>query len=160
MDALKSDHEETAVWFDDPIAMPIRWRALVLDDDQDSLDSLIEFIAAYMPDLNIESYSDPTQGLQAIESGSYDIIIVDYRMPKVDGVQILRTAAQRQPFAMRVLITANANLPEAAALPADVSADLVLLKPLHTQPFIDLLRKLLETGNGNAANRGSSASKR
>lgn len=159
MDASNPNRNgETTAWFDDRIAMPIRWRALVLDDDQDSLDSLIEFLHAYLPEVNIESYSDAAKGLGAIEVSTYDIIIADYRMPKFDGIHILKAAAERQPSAMRVLITANASLP-AASLPTEASAHLVLFKPLHTQPFIDILRKLLENKNGNGATRISGASK-
>lgn len=160
MDAFNPNGtREGTSWFADRIAMPIRWRALVLDDDQDSLDSLIEFLGAYLPELRVESYSDPTLGLRAINVGAYDIIIVDYRMPKFDGIQVLQAASLRQPQALRVLITANASVPAAASLPADVSAHLVLLKPLHTQPFIDILRRLLENKDGNVAKRITGASK-
>lgn len=158
MDAVTTQ-TETDVWFNDRIAMPIRWKALVIDDDADFLESLTEFIGSYLPEMNVESHSDPAQGLRALEVGAYDIIIVDYRMPTFDGIKVLQTAALHRPDALRVLITAHANLATAATLSEEASAHLVLLKPLHTQPFIDMLRRLLETRDRDTAPPHVAASK-
>jgi two-component system, NtrC family, C4-dicarboxylate transport response regulator DctD len=145
-----------------PQAPPIplrQWRGLLLDDDGDSLDSLSEFLREFFPELRVDGFTDPEAGLRALAERPYDLVMTDYKMPKHTGIDILRIAKESQPLALRILMTAYATLPGAAAMPADVAAHLILLKPLHTRPFIDLLQTLLLDATRNAPGKPPGTSK-
>ena len=54
------------------------------------------------------------EGLAALDSrGPFAVIVSDLRMPGVDGVQFLATARERQPDAIRMLLTGYADLQQA-----------------------------------------------
>lgn len=69
----------------------IRMKVLIIDDDYDIARSLEEY-------LKIKGHSCTTankgsEGLKAIQAGSFDVILLDLRMPEWNGFDILRMLA-------------------------------------------------------------------
>jgi len=46
------------------------------------------------------------EGLEALKKTSYDIIIVDYRLPGIDGLEFFKRIKATHPDAIKILITA------------------------------------------------------
>ncbi len=61
-------------------------------------------------DLQVDVFSDPEEALQAVERVAYELVISDYRMPGMDGVQFLKAVRGIQPHAVRFILSGYADL--------------------------------------------------
>lgn len=125
------------------MSAPRPGRGLVVDDDADFLESLTMFLRAEMPELHVDVSSRPQEALEMISSGDYDVVLADLRMPRMDGLDFLREARRRRPSIRRVLVSSFASDVGVELEVAKGTADLILLKPLRTGPFVAVLRALL-----------------
>jgi DNA-binding NtrC family response regulator len=81
-----------------------RVKTLLVDDDEFIRDSLkIAFTTKGCPIRVAETAED---GLQAIKEEQFDIIISDFRLPGMNGLDFLKLANVTQPQAVNILITA------------------------------------------------------
>ncbi len=58
---------------------------------------------------NVSSQADGEKALEAIRHQAYDLIFLDYRIPKVDGISVLREAIALYPEAAVVMITGEGS---------------------------------------------------
>ncbi len=63
-------------------------RVLVIDDDQDVCDYLEDFLGR--EGYRVSTLVKPIDALPEIKEGRYQIVLLDIRMPGLDGVQLLR----------------------------------------------------------------------
>jgi two-component system response regulator RpfG len=60
-------------------------------DDRATARSLLEGIARSLgDDIHVESFADPRQALERARSVVPDLVITDYRMPAMDGIEFTR----------------------------------------------------------------------
>lgn len=57
----------------------------------------------------IESFSDPLEALEYLGTHKVDLIISDYRMPRMDGVTFLSQSLKLCPNAMRIIVSGHAD---------------------------------------------------
>ena len=60
----------------------------LIDDDQNILASLS--LALKAENFEVETYSDGLSGLEALNSVNFDIAILDIKMPRLDGLEVLQ----------------------------------------------------------------------
>ena len=80
---------------------------LLIDDDEwirDSLTLLFESESCSL--VALETAED---GIKALTKQSYDIIIVDYRLPGMNGLEFLEWIQDYNPDAVKILITAYSD---------------------------------------------------
>jgi DNA-binding NtrC family response regulator len=85
--------------------------------------------------------ADGEQALGALRSDAFDCVISDIRMPKADGLAVLRTVKEAQPGCKVILITAHANVEAAVAAIKDGAVDYVQ-KPFFNEDVVERVRKL------------------
>jgi DNA-binding NtrC family response regulator len=88
------------------VPMPRLQRILLVDDEPDMLDFLDR---VFRRDYEVLRAQSVDEALRALESGPIEIIVTDRRMPRRSGLELLEIAAQRQPDAVRVLLTGYAD---------------------------------------------------
>ena len=74
-------------------------RVLVIEDDRDAAEYMVKGLreTGYV----VDSAADGEEGLAQAQAGSYDVLIVDRMLPKLDGVSLvsqLRSAGERTPI--------------------------------------------------------------
>ncbi|WP_447985394.1 response regulator [Nitrospira sp. Nam74] len=114
-------------------------RMLIIDDDDVLLSALPWPIRRRMPQMSIDTADTPEDALRHVYSHDYDVILSDIRMPRMDGVTLLRKLGAIQPQTPVILCTAcgeeelrrQANLAGAFAF---------ITKPLDLHFLIDLLK--------------------
>ncbi len=79
-------------------------KILIIDDDEWIRDSLRIFFEA--EGCHVVVLETAEEGLAEIKYQAYDLIIVDYKLPGLDGIEFLKRTYDEQSDAMKVLITA------------------------------------------------------
>ena len=82
-------------------------KILLVDDDEWIRDSLGLFFEA--EGCNLLTFETAEEGMEAVKQQVYDIVISDYKLPGMDGLEFLRRVKEKQPNAFEILITAYAN---------------------------------------------------
>ncbi|MGC9367459.1 MAG: sigma-54-dependent transcriptional regulator [bacterium] len=77
-------------------------KIMFVDDES----SLIEDLKEYFQEYNIDFFSNPQKALVSLNNHYYDIIIADYKMPKLSGFELLLTAKQKNAYGYGILFTA------------------------------------------------------
>ncbi len=77
---------------------------LLIDDDELIRDSLTLFFMG--EGIHLSAIASAEKGLEALAKHNYDIIIVDYRLPGVDGVEFFKRIKETQKDTLKILITA------------------------------------------------------
>jgi DNA-binding NtrC family response regulator len=81
-----------------------KMKILLVDDDEWIRDSLSIFFEA--EGCHVLALETAEEGLSAIKDHTFDLIIVDYKLPGLDGLEFLKRIHNTQPGAIKVLITA------------------------------------------------------
>lgn len=82
---------------------------LVVDDDEWVRDSLSLFFES--EGCAIVALETAEQGLSALEDRTYDVIIADYRLPGMDGIEFLTQVSRQNPARkpIKILVSAYGN---------------------------------------------------
>ena len=77
---------------------------LLIDDDEWIRDSLSMFFES--EGCHLTALETAEEGMEALKEHDYDILVTDYRLPGIDGLEFLRHIHDTRPHIMTVLITA------------------------------------------------------
>ncbi|MBM3976310.1 MAG: sigma-54-dependent Fis family transcriptional regulator [Planctomycetes bacterium] len=117
-------------------------RVLIVDDESLSREFLME--AAQTLGCRADAVPDGAQAVERLKSRSYDLLITDLRMPGMDGLEVIRQAAQVCPGMPAVLLTAFGTI-EAAVQAMKLGAADFLLKPCTPETLELVLRRIERT---------------
>ena len=92
-------------------------RILIVDDDESILKALRRLLS-HTPcvagditfKLSIDLFSTPIDALEKARHTAYDLVLSDYRMPVMNGVQFLKAFREIQPDAARLILSGYADL--------------------------------------------------
>lgn len=78
---------------------------LLVDDDKDMCDSLADVLKL---DTNYEvsTSSNPIKALELVKNNNYALIIVDYKMPEMNGLELLKLIKENKPDCKIFILTA------------------------------------------------------
>ena len=82
-------------------------RIQLVDDEPHILSALQRLLRPHGWEL--DAFSDPQLALSALTEQQYAVILSDYRMPGLDGITYLQFAKQRQPGAIRMVLSAHGD---------------------------------------------------
>lgn len=90
-------------------------RILLVDDEQNVLNALRRIFSASSGEkgqvFQIELFTSPLQALKRAENGAaFDLVLSDYRMPDMNGVDFLTAFRQLQPNAVRLILSGYTDL--------------------------------------------------
>ena len=82
-------------------------RILVLDDDR----GMREFMEIMLTKegYDVTSADEPSKAINLCRKIDFDLVITDLRMPKIDGIEFLKTIKDHRPETIVILITAYAS---------------------------------------------------
>lgn len=113
---------------------------LLIDDDEWVRDSLRLFFES--EGCQIIALETAEEGLNVTASRHFDIIIVDYRLPGMDGLEFIKHLPANQADTLKVLITAYGS--EDLFIKAKQSGfNEFVPKPFTTQIIEDTLKRLI-----------------
>ena len=117
-------------------------KILLVDDDEWIRDSLSLFFEA--EGCNLLAFETAEEAISVVKQQAYDIVISDYKLPGMDGLEFLRRVKEKRPNAFEVLITAYANcdlLKEAK----EIGVKDIIPKPFTSKDVETSLARIVET---------------
>lgn len=79
-------------------------KILLIDDDEWIRDSLTLFFES--EGCHLKALETAEEGLTTLKNENYDIMIVDYRLPDINGLEFFKRIQESHPNAFKILITA------------------------------------------------------
>lgn len=129
---------------------------MVVDDEEDIRDSLKDLLEDEFPKLDVETYGDGKSALQRVREKKPRLMVVDYKMPGMDGMELLGEVDElptginrpHAPPPARILITAYADVDLARRAINEELADRFLTKPLDPEELTGTVQDLLYETSG------------
>lgn len=84
-------------------------RLLLLDDEINVVQALQRELRQSLAneELVIETFTDPEQALLRSGEIAFDVVVSDYRMPGINGIDFLKMIKRTQPDAIRLILSAS-----------------------------------------------------
>jgi DNA-binding NtrC family response regulator len=89
-------------------------------------------------------FTDPAEALRFAQSNRVDVAICDYRMPVLNGLQVLRQIKESQPEASRILLTSHADARSAIDAINQVGLFQYLEKPWDNEQLLLVIESGVE----------------
>lgn len=114
-------------------------RLLLVEDEKRMAQALCEILR--LEKYEVDHFADGLSGLDALESGIYDIVILDVMLPGMNGFEIARKAREQSIRTPILMLTARSELDDKVS-GLDSGADDYLTKPFMTKELLARLRAL------------------
>jgi len=128
-------------------AIDFRWEArkqfriLVVDDELIVRDSLKDWLTE--DGFQVDAAESGPDALEKLTKQSYHLMLLDIKMPDMDGVEVLKRAKEMRPDLAVVMMTAYATV-ETAVEAMKIGALEYLMKPFDPETLVPLVVKLYE----------------
>jgi two-component system response regulator AtoC len=114
--------------------MNTKAKILIVDDEEVVRLSYTRILAG--TNCNVKAVSTWTQIAQLMQQDPFDVVLLDLRMPEMDGITVLRALKQRWPESEVIIITGYPTL-ESAKEAVALGAYDYLTKPVGPDQVID-----------------------
>ncbi|MBN1153924.1 sigma-54-dependent Fis family transcriptional regulator [candidate division KSB1 bacterium] len=115
---------------------------LVVDDEKDICEPLA--INLRKVGHRVETAYDGEKALELLKKQIFDLMLLDHRLPRKDGMQVLREAMEIDPDLLVIMITAHGTI-ESAVQAMKAGAYDYLMKPIEIEELRMVVKKSLET---------------
>ncbi len=117
-------------------------KILLLEDNQLLNNAISQFM--HLKGHTISSYKDGLSALEAIESDTFDLLILDINVPKMKGLPLLETLHEKKIYIHTIFISALKDIDDISRAFALGCHD-YLKKPFHLKELEIRIDKLLQT---------------
>jgi DNA-binding NtrC family response regulator len=132
----------------EPSSLPTR-RILVVEDLEDARDSLQELLSLALS-VEVDTAADGVRALELLAAKEYALVITDLRMPRANGMRLLREVRENGHPCPVIVVTGHGSVKEAVEAMRLGAYDF-LTKPLDPQQFIVLVDRALREGANSSA---------
>jgi DNA-binding NtrC family response regulator len=106
---------------------------LFVDDEVDFLETLVKRMKKRHVDVAAVNSGD--EAVRLLEQKSVDVVVLDVRMPGMDGIETLRRIKERHPSIEVVILTGHANV-DVAIQGMEMGAFDYLMKPVDIDELL------------------------
>jgi two-component system, OmpR family, response regulator len=114
-------------------------KALLIEDDKDIVHSLVYFLKE--KNIILDSASEGDRGLEMALSQNYDIIILDYNLPNLNGWEIIKELRKRKNHIPVIMVTVRSDLEDKINL-LEAGADDYLIKPFSLSELLARIKAI------------------
>ena len=122
-------------------------RILVVDDEQTIVKTIVR--ALELSGYHADGAASGKEALTVLNQASYDLMLIDMRMPEIDGIEVMHRAHQLQPGLAIIVLTGHATLDSAIAAIKSEAAD-YLLKPASVHDIASAIGQALKKRSDQA----------
>jgi DNA-binding NtrC family response regulator len=116
---------------------------LVVDDEEMVITSLRAYLELET-EYEVHGFTLPEEAAKYVETHPVDVVVTDYLMPKVTGLELLARAKKLQPEATRVLLTGHADKQSAIQAINEVGLYQYLEKPWDNAQLLLVIQGAIE----------------
>jgi DNA-binding NtrC family response regulator len=120
------------------------YRVVAVIDDEPMVTQSIKNFLNLETDYKVLAFTSSVQALEALRKTSVDVIISDYLMPELNGIDFFLKVKEIQPQATRVLLTGYADKENAIKAINDVGLFQYIEKPWENEDLLLIIRNAIE----------------
>jgi len=117
---------------------------LIIDDEKAIRKTLSEILS--FEGYKIDEASDGEEGLKKFRERSYDVVLCDIKMPKIDGIEFLQKAGESNPDIPVIMISGHGNI-ETAVEAVKTGAYDYISKPPDLNRLLITIRNAMDKSN-------------
>ncbi len=118
-----------------------QYHALVVDDEKATRTNIRDLLRAEA--FSVDEAVDGVSALEKAKANAYDVVLLDIRMPKMDGLTVLRHLKKHQPHLPVIMFTAFGTSDRAIEAMKMGAFDYVT-KPFDVDELLAIIRRALE----------------
>lgn len=122
-----------------PQAVVNRPRALVIEDDLNTRKMI--GVILDQEGFDVHEVDDGVDGIEQVRNGGFSLVVLDLRMPKIDGVGVMQFVRSHRPSALRNIIVTSALPPEEMRRLCDPDVCEMLPKPFDIEELRRMARR-------------------
>jgi CheY-like chemotaxis protein/predicted regulator of Ras-like GTPase activity (Roadblock/LC7/MglB family) len=127
--------------------MPDKW-ILIVDDEESVLALMLGSIKNLGQEYRVITVTNGQAALEQVKQRHFDLVVTDFRMAGMDGLQLLEEIRSVRPDTRVILMTAYANSAVEAEA-ARLNAYRYLTKPLEIKSFLQIVKDAVGTAGLN-----------
>ena len=119
-------------------------KILVVDDEPDL--TQVSTLALEYHGFKVDSFNDPQEALTKYEPGLYDLVILDIKMPKMDGFELYNEIKKKDNNANVCFLTAGELYYEEFRKKeyCTIDRNLFLRKPIENEELVKQITKMIK----------------
>ena len=125
-------------------------KILLVDDEQNVLNALRRELKDHF---EIETFDKPAAALEHCKSTQFDLVIADYQMPEMNGVEFLEQFGRLQPDASRLMLSGQADMNALIRVINETHIYRFLSKPWERAELLNSVRQALDYRDAILKNR-------
>lgn len=120
-----------------------RQTILLVDDEEDIRESLKALFETCLESVSVRTAAGGQEALDLLDKEPVDVVISDYKMPGMNGLDFLQRAAKKTPSVPRILVTAFPDLEIAIRAINEANIENFFTKPFEPEQVLNVVRQLL-----------------
>lgn len=117
---------------------------VVMVDDEEMVLTSVRAMLAIETEHEVQTFTEPAKAVSYLENNEIHVIVSDYMMPVMNGIDLLARARQLQPEAPRVLLTGHADKASAIQAINNVGLFHYLEKPWDNEQLLLVINNAIE----------------
>lgn len=117
-------------------------KLLMVDDEVKFLQSISKRLA--LKNFDVTAATNGKEAIECAEKGFFDVAVVDFQMPGMDGAQVLKTLKAKHKYLEIIMLTGHATIDSAVEC-TKLGAFDYLEKPYDFEKLVDIIKAAYET---------------
>ncbi len=118
------------------------FRVLLVDDEEELVNALVERLR--YRDIEAEYALNGIDALHMLKERTFDIVVLDLKLPGMDGTEVLKNIRQYHPEVPVLMITGHGSVTGDEQAKIDEAAAF-LAKPIHLEDLIEKMREVIRS---------------
>ena len=115
-----------------------KFKVLIVDDELDFLEAIITRLRAR--EVEVEGADSGYNALEMLNKQDFDVVILDIKMPGMDGHETLREIKKNKPLVEVIMLTGHASV-ESGIQCMQLGAFDYLMKPVGIDELLGMMRR-------------------
>ena len=116
-------------------------RLLLVDDEVKFLESIAKRLE--LKNFDVTTASNGKEAISSAEKGLFDVAVVDFQMPGMDGTQVLKTLKENHKYLEIIMLTGHATIDSAVEC-TKMGAFKYLEKPYEFEKLVEVIMEAYE----------------
>jgi len=121
----------------------MRKKRILIVDDEVQVRTFLSKALGEIGGFSVEVAATAEEALQKIENTVFNLVLVDFKLPAMDGLQLITEIVKSKPQVLTVLLTGHASIDSAVEAMKRGASD-YLTKPVNVDEILLCLRRVME----------------